>query len=306
MTPLQKYPMGRSEEKAWLRLVHARGIGPQKAWRIYHHVKESGLDLADVFKTDVVIPGAIDISPALQKRLAESDPSAAEERFKYLQRNSLQLLYPGAAAYDMPHIPGLPPTLTFWGDLRLLNSRDVDVLMKSRDTSEGVLRSFLQSIARGKIAGKQWCFCPFSRLDWELAESLMKLGCGVILGLVSGISRRAMTLAHEVPAGRLVIFAPEPSLRSRGGHFACLETFYKLFTSFTHSIFILTVRKGGKTSRRIDWAKKMGCEITEFEPANGSREIGRCSDTPKRKDKIDLPRSEDPSEEDDNGFISCL
>ena len=300
--------MKYDQEKAWLRLVHTPGIGPKNAWKIFHQAKESGLTIADVFHSERIGTAGLDgLSNSLNERLNKSNFTVAEERFSYLQRSSIRLLHPGSSVYNVPRILGLPPTLTLWGDLGLLNRQDVVVLMKSRDTSLPVLKAFLQNVAQGRTSGKYWCYCPFSKVDWELIESLLKLECGMILGLVSGISRRAITLAHETPAGRMAILAPEPPLNSRGRLFACVEAFYRLFSTFTKKIFLIHMSERGKTVKRVNWAREIGCQITEF--VEGENESGGDA-LPSNSEKIKGQRdskSPDPSvNEDDEGFISCL
>lgn len=254
-----------SEEKAWLRLVHTPGIGPAKAWQVYQIVRDSGADITDVFQISRKKTTFSSLSASLMERLEKSNYIAAEKRFNYLKRSSLQLLHPHSTAFSVPKSAGLPPTLTLWGDLQILNQPNVEVLMKSRDTSMNILKIFLKSIADGKIQNKYWCFCPFSKTDWELVESLLKLECGMILGLVSGISRKAISLAHELIDGQMVILTPEPPLKSRGRSFACMEAFYQLFSTYTRKVFLIHMHKGGKTERRIKWIKKAGYQITDFE-----------------------------------------
>lgn len=295
-----------SDEVGWLRLVHTRGIGPRKAWQIYDGLRGAGLNIADIFKMNAFnFDKFTGISPSLKSRLEQSNPSAAQDRLSELHNNALRLLYPGSAAFSVPEIRGLPPTMALWGDPGLLGRSGLEVLMKSRDASESVLTSFLQNVAQGKIDRKCWCFCPFSRLDWELIESLLRLDCGMILGLASGISRRAVALAHETPAGRMAILAPEPPLRSRGAHFACVEAFYHLFTTFSHKIFLLTIREKGKTARRISRALEMGCEVTEFSPMK--KAVGKARLLkPEESAEIGNVEPSDSFDEEDTRFISCL
>ncbi len=296
------------DELAWLRLVYTKGIGPKKAWKIYNRLRESSINLPEVFSGKY--PGfreIMGISDVLKVRLQESDLCVAEERFNYLQRSSLRLLHPNSEDFPVPEIPGLPPTLTLWGDLSLLNAREIGVLMKSRDTSDEVLKIFLQKLAREKIPIRTWCFCPFSRLDWELVESLLKLDCGLILGLVSGISRKAVTLAHEISSGRMMALAPEPPLRSRGALFACIEAFYRLFCTLNRKVFVIQARPGGKTAKRVIWAKDLGCEIAELRVTQ--RQTGGEGVLPvhKRTIKSDqIEREKPPDNDEDDGFISCL
>lgn len=311
----KKPSKNHGDEIAWLQLVHTKGIGPKNAWKIYKRLQSHGLKISDILQADgLKLPPAAVISDYLSKLLRESASYVAEERFEYLQQSSLRLLHPYSSNFNVPEIPGLPPTLALWGDLGLLNSPDAEVLMKSRDTSDSVLKAFLQCLAQGKIPQKTWCFCPFSCLDWELVESMLKLECGLILGLVSGISRRAQTLAHETPAGRLVILAPEPPLRGRGALFACNEALYRLFCMFTRRIFLLQKRAGGKTARRLKWAAEMGCRVSEFsgvEDTPGKDASAAIANKPIRPEKRSLPTSKPRPDDElksdkDDSSISCL
>ncbi len=303
--------MNKPEEKyrrelAWLQLVHTRGIGPKRAWGIYHQLRDSDLSVTDIFiKPRGDIPTLKGISSALHSRLHETSLPYIEKRHKYLQQSSVRLLYPGSDKLELPEIPGLPPMLTLWGDFQLLNAPRTEVLLKSRDTDSDCMTSFLQAVARGEMPRKNWCFCPFSKIDWELAESLLKLKCGVVLGLVSGISRRVMTLAREFPDSRIVAFSPEPPLRSRRAIFGCLEAFYRLFIGLSNKILLLHVRQNGNTARRIKYAAQEGCEITQFGSTTGEQREP-LPVIPQRSSNPRNIQSDHLADEDDDRFITCL
>ena len=297
-----------AEEKAWLQLMHTSGIGAKTAWKVYHKIRESGLGMAEALTLDETErANPLDESPALKRKLNSLNLVKAEERFDSLLKSTLRLCHPGSSVFSVPEIPDLPPTLTLWGHPELLSSRKNKVLMKSRNTPEATLKLFLMRLKLGQIARQNWCFCPFSRLDWELVESLLKLDCGVILGLVSGIFSRAQRLASEIPSGRVLLLAPEPPLRSRWAVFACVEAFYRLFCSLSGQILVLHARERGKTERRLNWARERGCRITEFDPAlqaPGEEEDGAILTEPTEMTN-DAPTK--PSEpDDDDRFISCL
>lgn len=297
------------ETEAWLRLVHTDGIGPKRAWQIYRWVRESGVALEKLIEDErrsVAIPG---ISAALMKRLGDQDESGIRERLEKFQDRSLQLLYPGSTIFNVPEIAGLPPLLCLWGDPDLLHSTGLTVLLKSRNAGEKAMRHFLRAASGGALGDRTWCFCPFSKIDWELAESLLKLRSGIVLGTVSGIPRRVWALANEYSSSRLAAITPEPRLRNRWSLFSCTEAFYDLFSSLAKSVFLIEMQAGGKTARRVQRASAYGCEILELEPSGETIKHHEKSKyggkTRRAADKNSEPAEELPDEEDDR-FISSL
>ncbi|MCX6639336.1 MAG: hypothetical protein NTW14_02475 [bacterium] len=297
-----------TEQLAWLKLAYAGGHDHENSWKFYHSLQAGGSSLAQSLSIkDTGRSSAPPLPTTLRERLQNADPKIAEKRFRYLQKRNLRLLHPGSRVFDVPEIPGLPPTLTLWGDLGILNASGSEVLMKSRDTSSELMKSFLYQIAQGRLERRNFCFCPFSQLDWEFVEALLKTGCGMILGSVTGITRRSMALAHEYPTARLVVLAPEPPIRFRTIALNCVEALYRLFSLYAQEILLLQMSEQGKTQKRIAWAQSRGISIRSFE---NSIDLSPASNIQKKKPKsnssIDRP-SDQPSDSDEGDeFITML
>jgi hypothetical protein len=299
---MSDYDYKQSEEVAWIRLVHTSGIGAKRAWGIYYILRDADRCIADVF-TDPEASEIIErgLSPALAKRLHQSEIPSALDRYRHLQQSAIHLLHPESDELEVPDGFGLPPTITFWGDLSLLNSPDIEVLLKSRQTDGHILTSFLQSVAIGKIPRRIWCFCPFSKLEWELVESLLKVGCGLILGLPSGITSRIINLAKDNPEGTLVALAPEPPARNRSVLFNTIEAFYNFFFAHTGRTLVLYMSPRGKTAARLKRAMQADCQVVNFSAEYiQRREIDHQPDKPTSGIQPGSPA------DDDDEFITCL
>lgn len=297
-----------AEQKAWLQLVYTRGIGPRTAWKIYYQVHDSGMGLGEAL-TRMERGEENSTTPQLSginRRLTSLNLEAAQKRLEVLQGDSIHLYHPDSLEFKVPEIEGLPPTLAMWGDVALLNSQDFCILLTSRDTHESFLKEFLHKLAQGEIEGQVWCFCPFSKRDWELTESLMKLDCGVVLGLISGITRRALMLARENTTGRVLLMAPEPPPRSRSALFNSIEAFYHLLFKIIGQVYLLHARERGRTAKRLQWARKAGCRITRFIPSVSRQDTGAGGLVPAPADNRINDDTAKPVSDDDDRFISCL
>jgi hypothetical protein len=288
--------------------VHTDGIGVKRARSIFRSIREAGLSLTEVF--DETHKGkwrARGISTGLIQRVCEESEDRARRRWEDLQRRSLQLLHPGSSIFDVPDIPGLPPALCLRGKANLLRSPRLTVLLKSRDTETDVIIAFLKRISAGKEDDRTWCFCPFSKLEWELVESLLKLGSEVVLGLVSGIPKRVEMLETEYPGCRLAAIAPEPTLRSRWAQFSCIEAFYDLFYSLAREALLIHARKGGKTAARIKRAAKYNCRVIRYNASTGTVSENAISGNHEIRSAADKSSPADcDSDNDDDEFVFSL
>ncbi|MBU1880989.1 hypothetical protein KKA08_03070 [bacterium] len=301
--PHRKY----SEETAWLGLMHTRGIGVKRGWKVHHFLRERGLGITDLYSEQAGswrIPG---ISESLMLCVRETEPQQLVQREKQLREKALTLLYPGASQLQLPVDESLPPTLVYWGDLALLRSPRLIVLLNSRKTPQNILQKFLQINAAADEEAV-WCSCPFSQQEWDIVEGLMKAGDSVLLGSVSGIPRRAVMLCKDYPDVSVGVFTPEPRLKSRYAHFSCLEGCYRLLFRLAKRILVISMQPGSRTAKRVKTAENMGFEVTLFEDNGGGSSQSRRAAVPagsrQAAEKSEKGWENSPSEDD--GFISCL
>ncbi len=298
----------KSEQRAWLRLVHTEGIGVKRARSIFRTISEAGLPLEALFSErrgeSWQAPG---VSAGLIRKIREQGEERARKRWEDLQRRSLQLLHPGSSLFDVPDIPGLPPALCLRGRVEVLRSPHLTVLLKSRDAHTAVIIEFLRRVADGEGDRRTWCFCPFSKRDWELVESLIKINSEVVLGLASGIPKRVEMLEAEYPGCRLTAIAPEPALHSRWAQFSCIEAFYDLFCSLASEALLVHVRKGGKTAARVKRAERYNCRVINYENDSGSVTGDAAYDDRGVRNAADkFVGGETPDNDEDDGFVFSL
>ncbi|MFH1862968.1 MAG: hypothetical protein ABH878_09190, partial [bacterium] len=178
------------------------------------------------------------------------------------------------------------------------------ILWKSRNTPEETLRAFLQQVAGNQIQCQAFCFCPASPVDWEFVESLLKLEKILILGLTQGITKKAIRLFSEKSVRNGLLLAPEPPRVNKYSWQITDDAFYRLFETCTRKAIALHVRNGGKTSNRLESARKKGFDIMLFDGlAMDKTGIYAIEKTSKRHSKVEEARS---SDSDDDRFISSL